>query len=528
MEKIQQYCQQFSEGTLSRRAFISRLLALGVSLPVIEALMASPRTASAQAPKQGGKVRWGMTREAAGPFDPALAVGSTSYYNHWVYESLVDIDEDYANVIPRLAESWQPEDQGRAWVFQLRKGVLFHHGREFQADDVLYTFKRILDPDFGSSARAIFQAVQDVAKLDAYTVRFTLAKSNADFPVQLSAFNARIVPHDLTNEQIEREPRGTGPFRIDRYAHADRISFYRNQDYWVEGIPYLEEVEFLSIPEPMTLANAVLAGEVDVYHSATSQIVQVVQNKTGIRIVPTPPLDKHQMFMQIDTEPFNDDRVRRAFKLIGDRAVMTKVAWPDIQARPDDDNPVIPPSPFHIDTAIWKQDLAEAKRLISEAGQEGLEVTLWAINDDPGILEFCLVFANWAKEAGVTIHVEGIKSDRYYAEKWPNVPFGTVNWAGRATVDEQLRIAYHSEAPWNETHYRNPAFDELLDKALAETDEEKRAGMYAELQQMLIREGGQIIPYHYPRISIVRNRVQDYKPHPLSGLNPRYVWVSES
>jgi len=100
-----------------------------------------------------------------------------------------------------------------------------------------------------------------------------------------------------------------------------------------------------------------------------------------------------------------------------------------------------------------------------------------------------------------------------------------VVWTGRISVDEQLRIAYHSEAAWNETRYQNPEFDRMLDEARAETDTERRSELYAELQRMLIEEGGQIIPYHYPKVSGVRSRVHGYKPHPLSGLDPRLAWL---
>ncbi len=497
-------------------------------VPGATPMATEPSAMSGTQPNRGGTVRWAMTREAAGAFDPALAVGSTGWYNHWVYESLVGIDASYSQLVRRLATSWEPDEEGKVWTFDLRKNVKFHHGREFVAADVIHTFERILDPDFGSSANVIFSQIEDLTVVDDHTVRFALSSANADFPSQLSNWNARIVPHDLSDEEIEREPRGTGPFTIDEYAHADRIAFYKFDDYWLEDKPYVDQVEFVTIPEATTLANALRAGEVDVYHLVTNQMIEVLREDPEIAIVPTPPMDKHQIYMQIDQPPFDDDRVRRAFKLIGDRVAMTEVAWPDMPATPDDDNPVVPANRFHIDTDIWNQDLDEARRLLSEAGYEdGLEVTLWTMNDEPGVLEFALLFADWAKGAGATINVEGVKTDRYYAEQWMQVPFGTVAWSPRSTADEQLRVAYHSEAVWNETHYRDPEFDRLLDDALAELDDDKRAEMYAELQQKIITEGGQIIPYHYARVSATRRAVQNYKPHPLNGLDPREVWLAD-
>jgi peptide/nickel transport system substrate-binding protein len=234
------------------------------------------------------------------------------------------------------------------------------------------------------------------------------------------------------------------------------------------------------------------------------------------------------MFMQVDTPPFNDDLVRRAFKLIGDRVAMTQIAWPEFPARPEDDNPVIPPSPFRIDTSIWRQDLQQARRLIEEAGHgAGLEVTLWAISDLPGVVDFSLAFAGWAKEIGVTINVEPIKADIYYAEKWLQVPFGTVSWSPRTTVDEQLRVAYTTGAKWNETHFSDTELDRLLDEALAETDRSRRAALYADIQRRLITDGGQIIPYHYPIAAAHAANVRGFRVHPLNELEARDVWLAE-
>jgi peptide/nickel transport system substrate-binding protein len=449
------------------------------------------------------------------------------YTGHWVYESLVDVEPDLATPVARLAESWTPEEEGRIWVFNLRRGVKWHHGREFVADDVLATFEKILNPDFGASAAEVFASITDMDKPDDYTVRFTLKVPNADFPIMHSYFTARIVPHDLTDDQIESEPRGTGPFRIDNYAHADRISFYRNEGYWMEGLPYLDEVEFVSIPEPTTLANALQAGEVDIYFLPSSQVVTMLKDDPNIVLAATVPISQHMIYMKLTDPPFNDDRVRRAFKLIGDHAAMAQAALPGIPTVVVDDNPVLTTSAYHIETQIWKQDIAEAKRLLTDAGYgNGLEVTLWAINDIPGFLEMSLTFAEWAKQAGITVKVEGVKADSYYAEKWMVEPFGTVEWWCKATRDQELRIPYFCGADWNETKFCNPEFDRLLNEALGEIDDVKRTEMYAQAQRILIEQGGQIIPYHAPLLSLARKNVRGHVPHPAAGLEPRQVWLA--
>ena len=479
-------------------------------------------------PRRGGRLRWGIERMPDGFLDPALATGVTLIFANWIYEPLVAIDEDYAELIPRLATSWHSEEDARVWVFELREGVQFHHGREFVAEDVLHTFERILDPDFGSPGQPIFANVIDIEALDDYTVRFELENANADFPVSLTGFQPKIVPHDLSDEEINSEPRGTGPFRIDNYVNADRIVFYRNEDYWQEGRPYLDTLETITIPESTTLVNALQAGDIDAIRMLPVPLLPIVEGDPNLNIEYGPPTQKEYMFMRLDVEPFSDDRVRRAFKLIPDREAMTELVWGDQPAHVDDDNPVIPTSPVHVETDIWQQDLEEARRLLEEAGYgDGLEVDLYAINDQYGVVEFCLAYADWAGQAGVTVNIVGVPQDRYYAENWLEVSFGTVGWSARTTADEQLRIAYHSEAPWNETRYQSEEFDAMLDEALAETDEERRVELYEEIQRKLITEGGQIIHAHHPLGAGVRDNVHGYRLHPLDDVDPRNVWLDE-
>ncbi len=478
-------------------------------------------------PRYGGRLRWGFTRMPEGFFDPALAVGMPMTFNKWVYEPLVHIDEEYANIVPSLAVSWEAEEGGKAWVFDLRQDVRFHHGREFVADDVVHTFERILDPDFGSPGRPVFSNIEKIEVLATHTVRFHLDTPNADFPVSLAGAQALMVPHDLTDEEINSAPRGTGPFTIERYANADRITFKRNDDYWQKGRPYLDELEAVCIPEATTLANALQANEVDVIREASPMLASVLDEAEDVQLVFSPAIHKEYIFMRLDREPFTDERVRRAFKLIPDREAMTELVWSGQPAHPDDDNPIIPTSPMRVETDIWQQDLVEARRLLEDAGYgDGLEIDLWALNDAYGVMEFCLAFAEWAQQAGVTINVQGLPADRFYAEKWLDVPLGTVSWGARTTVDEQLRIAYSSDAPWNDTGYQSSEFDDMLDEALSEIDPKQRKDLYEEIQRKLITEGGQIIHCHFPKAAGVRDNVHDYVFHPLGDLEPRDIWLS--
>jgi len=483
--------------------------------------------APADGPRRGGRLRWGTAREPDGFLDPALGTGQPLTFANWIYEPLVNIDETFGELVPRLAIDWRAEEGGSVWEFDLRQGVRFHHGREFVADDVVHTFERILDPDFGSPGRPVLSNIAEVSAVDEHTVRFQLVAANTDFPVSLTGFQPKIVPYDLTDDEVNNEPRGTGPFQIERYANADRIVFGRNPDYWDAERPYLDEVEVIAIPEATTLVNTLQAGDIDAVDAVPEPLMSLIEGNPDLSLLFGPPIQKEYIFMRLDVEPFTDERVRRAFKLIPDRQAMAELSWAGIPHHVSDDNPVIPTNPLHLETDVWQQDLEEARRLLAEAGYgDGLEIDLWAMNDQYAVMEFCLAYADWARQAGVTVNVQGVPSDRYYAEKWLEVSFGTVGWSPRTTADEQLRIAYTSDAQWNETRYHDADFDAMLDQALAEPDTERRQALYAELQRKLIAEGGQIIHAHHPVACAVRQNVHGYQYHPLDSVDLRPVWLS--
>ncbi len=201
----------------------------------------------------------------------------------WVYELLVDVDAQHT-AIPRLALSWTPEDRGKAWVFDLRRGVQFHHGREFVAADVIHTFRRQLESDLGLTGAALYRDIEQIEALDQHTVRFTLRVPELRFPLWLAAYPGSIVPHDLTDSEIEARPRGTGPFTVERFVPGNRIAFRRNPSYWMSGRPYVDEIEAAFFADPASLAQALRGGAVDLASEVSPQLVKALRDEPDLQV----------------------------------------------------------------------------------------------------------------------------------------------------------------------------------------------------------------------------------------------------
>lgn len=476
-------------------------------------------------PRHGGTIRIAYSGPP-GRLDPALVVGSEeNLTNFAVYEGLARLPGTLTPE-PVLAQSWQASDDLTTWTFQLREGVRFHHGTQFTATDVVYTFERVLDPALGSPARTNVPYIESVEEVDTHTVRFHLSSPNAEFPSVMCTYHFHIVPHDRTEQQIAEEALGTGPFRLVEYAPGDRIRFERNEDYWDEGLPYLDGLQQVHIPEQVTQLSALSAGSIDVMHNLGFENLATVEADPNLKVSQTPSGLYVPLVMRVSEEPFTDIRVRQALKLCVDRPGTLQLVT---QGRGElgNDQPVPPVSPFWADIPIPEQNHERARELLAEAGYpDGLDLTLYTSPIRSNMVQTAVAFQEMAKPAGIRIEIQRTPTDVYWSEYWLKVPFCVSSWGLRPTADETLSIAYHSAAPWNESDFQNPELDRLIEEARGEPNEERRAELYAQAQQLLHDEGGSIISFYLPFMSATRAVVQNFEPDPMTSVNFRDTWLS--
>jgi len=181
--------------------------------------------------------------------DPAkFSLGAIEFnYALLVYSRLTYFD-DNLNVIPDLAESWEASPDQKVWTFHLRHGVKSHDGREFDAEDVLATYRRLADPEIGSVIRTTVGLIDQADAPDKYTVRFVLTIPYASWPAVTAAFQASIVPRNAS-DTLSTKPDGTGPYKFLSYEPNGSMMLTRNPDYFEPGLPKIDKVEFRIIPD---------------------------------------------------------------------------------------------------------------------------------------------------------------------------------------------------------------------------------------------------------------------------------------
>jgi peptide/nickel transport system substrate-binding protein len=476
-------------------------------------------------PVRGGELRVGTVADVHS-MDPALSVSlGESAVTQSVYDNLV-LQQHDSTIRPMLAESLTPNADLTEYVAMLRPGVKFHHGKDLVAQDVTSTFDRLLDPATGSPGAAGLTSIDRVEATDDMTVKFTLKAPDAFFPDALSIYQARITPSDIDPDRLTNETFGTGPFRVVEHRPGERTRFERNADYWDNPLPYLDAMTWFYMPDPVSRMEAVRTGSVDVIYPMEAGQLRTAES-ANLVVSEQQSASYLNLAMRVDRAPFDDIRVRQAVQRLTDREFILEAA---VYGRGSvgNDHP-IPPFEAHFWPGQMQPgyDVSEAAKLLSAAGfSDGLDLTLHTSTVSPGMQEMALAFQEIARPGGLKINLVRASKDAYWSDVWMTEPFTTVSWNGR-TADQALSLVYLSDAPWNESYYRNPEVDDLIGRARGIVDQEERTEMYGRIQQILINDAPRIIPAFIPTFIGMTSKVGGIQAHPSYWLFTNKAWLQQ-
>lgn len=495
-----------------------RLLVLAAA-----AVLAMP--ASAQQPGKGGtlKVALGGTLSR---LDPALAATGAEYvYVNLVFNGLTRIDRDMS-VKPDLAESWTASSDLKTWTFRLRDKVVFQSGRKLDAEDVIATVTRILDPKADSRGRAVLDVVTRVETIDPRTVRFTLAEPCAGFADIFGDRQLRIVPRDRLAE-LSTRPVGTGPFIMRHFSSGSRMELARNPAYYEPGLPRLEGVQLRMIPTAEARLSALESGAVDILWDLPYDAVDQFRGNAELRIDRVPTAAWDGVVLHNGMKPFSDVRVRQALAATIDKdALVEKVLFG--QGAPTH-SPIPPSNPYYDGKLGYPApDIARARRLLAEAGYpNGIDIAMQAPQECERCLRLAAAVRDMARLAGFRIGIERVPSASYPARVWGRQPMYVDGVLPSPSVDTSVYPFFQSGGWWNSRlwHYGNARVDELLALARGTTDEARRVDAYRAYQAIMDETVPGIIAYAAMHLNGVRRTVQNFHSSPMEWLDLKDVSV---
>ncbi len=539
-DEFKELWAQFRGGQITRRDFVQKGVALGMTVSALglllhnaaPALAAGPRRTSGAA-RKGGTMRVSDPGPTPGGLDPAVQQDTATIgICHNIYNFLVRVD-NHLIPYPDLATKWSTSSDGLTWTFPLRTGVKFHSGKSLTADDVIYSLNRIKTLKLGGSTN--LATVAKISKTDDHTVVFHLSAPTPDLPADLADYHMCIVENNFDPtmkagySKFTTHPSGTGPFMLKDYVPGDHATIMRNPRYFEAPYPYLDAVKYVYLPQPTTQVAAVQSGQVDFVQVLTPAQAAPLMHASGLKIVTLTSTGFRNMRMRSDRKPFSDPRVRNAFKYMVDRKAIDQVLSNGLSPL-GNDQPISPAfTQWHSNIGTRPRDVMKAQQLLSAAGytkDKPLNVTLYA-TDYAGILEFATAFQQMAGDVPnvqVKIHTESLTT--YYAADWLQVDFAITSWGARPTPQEYLNLIYKIGAIWNEGHYNNSKLDAMITRVGTESDAAQRKSMYKQISTMISDDGPSIISAYDVWTLPVRDRVQGFTPLPDTFHYFKTAWLS--
>jgi peptide/nickel transport system substrate-binding protein len=478
-------------GKLSRRDFLGRTAALGISAALANSLVSS--AARAQAPVKGGTLRGGLVGGAAtDSLDPATWASQVPYTLGRCWgEQLLEVSPS-GEIEHRLAESYEPSADAKTWTFKIRQGVTFHNGKELTPQDIVATLERHADEKSQSAAYAFVNEF-DTIKAEGQNVVITLREPNADLPYVVGDYHLMIQPNGGKDNPTEGV--GTGPYKIVANEPGVRHIAERHEGYWgSDQRGHADEIEILVINDSTARTSALQGGQVDMINRVEPKIVDLVSRAPGVAIRNVPGKGHYVLIMHCDTAPFDNNDLRLALKYAVDREEMVQRILHGY-GTVGNDTPMIAGYPLFDDDIEQRVfDPEKAAEHYKKSGHTGSVLLRTSDVAFPGAVDAAQLFQQSAAKCGITVEIQREPGDGYWSQVWNKQPFSMSYWTGRPTQDQVYSIAYLSNAEWNDTRFFREDFDKLIIGARSELDDTKRKAMYKQAAMILRDEGGAIVP----------------------------------
>lgn len=483
--------------------------------PANENLSITEPTEAAQTePTYGGSITVGITQDLDG-LDPhkAMSAGTKEVLFN-IFEGLVKLDYD-GNLVPAVAESYHISNDGMVYTFTLREGVRFHDGSPVTADDIVYSIQRsagMLEPkDPTVIVESALSAISDVVATSEKTIEIRLKQVETEL---LPYLTCSIVPKNYN--ELDTKPIGTGPFKFVSYTSLQSIVLEKNDEYYVEGLPYLDRVTFKISSNTDAAFMELQAGNIDILPYITdaqgSQLPKGYHMETGaMNLI-------QGLFINNKVAPFDNKLIRQALCYAVDRqAVIDMVAggrgnvigtnmYPGFKKYYDEGL-----------VNIYPYDPEKAKELLKEAGYpDGFKFTITVPSNYQYHIDTAQVIVEQLKQVGITAEIQLIewsswKSDVYKGRNYVTTLVGlAAELAPRKALSR-----FRSDAENNFMNYINPDYDTLYKQGELETTEANKVQLYKQMEAMLTKDAVAVFIQDPHQMTAVNDKLGGYTYYPI-------------
>lgn len=476
-------------------------------------------------PQSGGSLTVALNGEID-TIDPHLSVTIVGFQVYpMIFEGLVKLNAAMDDVEPLLAESWeQPDDM--TYIFKLREGVTFHDGSDLTAEDVVFTYERVMDEDLGSSRRPDFLPVESVEAIDDYTVQFTMSAPFAPFLTKLE--NLRIVPSDSDTDHA-LNPVGTGPFTFVEWISGQSITLAKNANYWQDGLPYLDELVYRPIPEPSTRVVELQTGNVDLLNEVPQKDVSSLEDNSMVQVFRVMGVVRDHVGFNMESDIFKDNpNLRKAIGWAIDRqtiadAIMFGLAVPSQVAIPTTHwgfNPSVEGS--------FGYDIEKAQELLAQADPVPETISVKVSPTYPNQIKMAELMQQDLAKLDIDLEIIQLEWSNWIQEVVTdgNFDMEIVLISGGSDPDDFFYQWHHTGEVFNIWRYSDPEMDDLLESGRSTTDQTVRQETYHAIQAKLIEDAPLVHIIYRESVMAASEAVQNFTMTGRYDMDFREVWVN--
>lgn len=499
--------------------------------PFLVTLVAVALLGAAWAQTRGGTLVAAWEQEPVG-LDPHVTSARSSFQIlENVLDTLVEMD-DGLNIVPALATSWEVSDDGTVWTFQLRDDVVFHNGRAMTADDVVYTYERLLDPETGSGNAYKLVGSPSIEALGPTTVQFTLAEPSGIFLGSLAIDKSLgiIARESVEDGTINTTPIGTGPFAITEFLPGTSLTLERNDAYWKTDangtqLPYLDAVEVRIVGEGSQRRTGLVTGDLDWAFSVPLQSIEELEARDDVIVDSTAGPAYYYMGVNTLREPLDDVRVRQAISYALDRGQITEAATFGTGVPTQDPIPSV--SAWAYDYAPYAQDLDQARSLLAEAGvEDGFELTVMPTTFVEETIRMAQVIQAQLAPLNIDVTIDTREwSDWLETQGAGEYDTFVCSWNGLIDPDDFFFAQHKTGEVFNFTGYSNPTVDALLEEGRAADGFDERYAIYEQVNEAIVDAATYIYIYNPSNIQVYRSNVQGYSARPDQAIRFVGTWL---
>ncbi|SEC41216.1 ABC transporter substrate-binding protein [Paenibacillus sp. GP183] len=455
-----------------------------------------PAATAGSTPKAGGTLNIALSADPT-TFDPSF---STAFFDRQPYQNIYDklVDRDASGkIVPMLVEKWSISDDNKTYTFNLRQGVKFHDGTDFNAEAVKFTFERNMEKSSGRKSE--MAVVSKVTVVDPNTVQIELKQPFSAFLSSLTDRSGMIVSPDAVKKygkDFATHPVGTGPFMFKESTRGSTFVLDKNPNYWKKGFPKLDQVVYKIFPDPNIALVNLKSGAVDMITVFPTKEIANMKNDPKFQVINVAGQGFVGFEVNTTKPPFNKVELRQAVDLLIDRNAIVDVVLngTGIPAH----SPFVPSHFAYGDSdKALQPNLEKAKELLKTAGVPGGFTFTMKYVQTPMNQQLGQMIQSMLKPAGIIVNLESTDSAANN-DNLNNRNFEAIIsvWSGRSDPDQNIYDFFRTGGVLNRSTYSNQEVDKLLDEARLVVDEGKRKLIYDKAMKIINEELPFVFLYH--------------------------------